>query len=200
MHLGHVAFGPNRRNGETMIRPTGLRSLSPISGGPRSALQQRARARHTMPADDEPAPRANATVDGPPKVSTAQRAGVRAAMLRAAKAEGAGAAKPGAGGSNSTTEIDGLPFDVRLLSFAAAQSFARKVLDSEREVGSERIAVSLVDSYSLARMKFPGRGHNCTHLRCFDIETFCKTNSGQQNNESCPCCSKSLAHRWSDLQ
>jgi hypothetical protein len=76
---------------------------------------------------------------------------------------------------------------VHVLAFEDSEKIVANEFDGEDELCSERVICSLVDTYSLARISFPGRGPYCTHLNCFDIETFFSLKM-----DTCPLCESFL--------
>ncbi|KAH7012671.1 uncharacterized protein B0I36DRAFT_256611 [Microdochium trichocladiopsis] len=67
----------------------------------------------------------------------------------------------------------------RRLSSTAASN------DDEIAVVSHELAIDLADPFTSAIFKTPVRGMNCTHLECFDLETWLNTRLGKKKTCTC---------------
>lgn len=63
--------------------------------------------------------------------------------------------------------------------------------DPEVEVVGSRLAISIVDPFSLSLIKVPVRGESCRHYECFDLDLFLLTRQGspcKPEQFRCPIC------------
>lgn len=58
---------------------------------------------------------------------------------------------------------------------------------------TEQMKISLVDSITMMPINTPARGEVCTHLQCFDLETYIEMNS-KYKRWSCPFCNKRCSY------
>jgi len=54
---------------------------------------------------------------------------------------------------------------------------------------TEQVTINLADSITMLPINIPARGEVCTHLQCFDLETYFKLNE-KSKRWQCPFCNK----------
>ena len=54
---------------------------------------------------------------------------------------------------------------------------------------TEQVTINLADSITMLPISVPARGEICTHLQCFDLETYIQMNS-KHKRWLCPFCNK----------
>ncbi|KAJ2974969.1 hypothetical protein NUW58_g8491 [Xylaria curta] len=74
--------------------------------------------------------------------------------------------------------------------------------DHDLEMPSDGISIDLADPFTATMFKIPARGKACTHLECFDLETWLNTRLGKRSSctcsrENCKCPKEpSLVDKW----
>jgi hypothetical protein len=79
------------------------------------------------------------------------------------------------------------------LSEGQTQELIKNKFDSKTgmvQIISEYLKLSLVCPISQNRIRVPARGIHCTHVECFDIESFLLLH-GLTASQNCPICNKS---------
>ena len=61
-----------------------------------------------------------------------------------------------------------------------------QMMDNQK---TEQVTINLADSITMLPISIPARGEVCTHLQCFDLETYFKLNE-KSKRWQCPFCNK----------
>ena len=79
-------------------------------------------------------------------------------------------------------------------SIDEAKNFLRKSFETtDDDIIATSSSFSTTCPLSLCKIKVPSRGINCSHLQCFDLETFLVFNKRKNPNRwICPVCNKVL--------
>jgi hypothetical protein len=62
--------------------------------------------------------------------------------------------------------------EMRAVAAASAEASKGAANGDDDVVTAEELTVSLMDPLTSQRMRIPGKGTECTHIECFDLETF----------------------------
>lgn len=76
----------------------------------------------------------------------------------------------------------------RYRDFFGGQNHTDEVSEMENQE-TEQVTINLADSITMLPISVPARGEICTHLQCFDLETYIQMNS-KHKRWLCPFCNK----------